>query len=469
MRKLFFQGIKGVGQANLALVAKRLGYQVLGSDTSQHFITDQMLKEAKIKVIDLDQINLESADSLIYSAAHDGLMSLQGQEANRLGIDLIHQSEFIHLLEQQFEMSIAVAGTHGKTGTTSLLAFVLEKLEPKIAYMIGSSASKMPSGHYGGKEYFVYEADEYGVMPPVDLRSKLDLINPDTCLVTSIDFDHPDVFKDLNQIEQTFIRLSNRIARKNGLVLYCADDQNSVSTFAKSSAKLIDFGYKAKQIKIQSVTIGQNHTEVSLVFDLVTRSNQQINQVEQFQLPIFGKKLIGNVAGVIGLLVWLDYPIKKIAEIVKDFPGIRRRQELIAVTRNDNYLFDDYGHHPVEIRTVIESIKSRLPERRLIVVFQAHSFSRTIAFAQEFVEALAEAEVVINLPIFASARERAEDFKELDLVRIAKKQGYDQFFAAEGIGQAADLVRQNIRPRDIILSLGAGESYKLFDDLEQLV
>ncbi|MCB9834809.1 hypothetical protein H6792_02140 [Candidatus Nomurabacteria bacterium] len=464
--RLFFQGIKGVGQANLALIAKKMGHEVSGSDLSELFITDQMLEQAGVEIYPLDWLELSQIDSFVYSAAHQGLASPQGNKALELGIETIHQSELIHWLEQQFKISIAIAGTHGKTGTTSLLAYTLARLEPDLAYMIGSSASKMPSGHFGGKEYFVYEADEYGVMPPVDLRSKLDLISPDICLVTSIDFDHPDVFEGLDQVKQTFIRLADRIAEKNGLIIYCADDQNSVKTFTGSRVKTVDFGYQAKQVRIQSVKVSQSQTEVNIVFDLITRSNRRVNQARQFQLPIFGKKLIGNAAGVIGLLVWLDYPFDLVAEIIKSFPGIRRRQELIAVTRDDNYFFDDYGHHPLEIKTVIDSIKSRLPDRRLIIVFQAHSFSRTVAFAREFVEALTEADIVINLPIFASAREKAEDFKELDLVKLAQDQGYSQFFAAEKISQAADLVRQNISPGGIVLSLGAGESYKLFDYLE---
>ncbi len=222
-KKVFILGIKGVAMTGLAVILKKLGYEVSGSDILDSFISDDVLKKYSIKYktsFNPSYIS-KDIDFIIYSAAHGGEKNPQIQKAKKLDIKIFNQAEFIGELIKAFDNTIAVAGSHGKTTTSSLLSFSLINLGVKPSYLTGSSGfNSLPGGDYQEKNFFVLEADEYAVNPPYNNMIKLRYYNPDSVIVTNIDFDHPDVYENPKKIEKEFSNFFVRI--KN--LYYCIDD-----------------------------------------------------------------------------------------------------------------------------------------------------------------------------------------------------------------------------------------------------
>ncbi|MBI4008893.1 hypothetical protein HY357_01555, partial [Candidatus Roizmanbacteria bacterium] len=221
-KNIFIVGIKGVAMANIAMILKKMGKNVTGSDIAEEFITDGQLKQHGIySQIGFAPDKLPGDTNLvIYTGANQGVNNPQVKEAKKRGVNIITQAEFLAQLSSQFKTTIAVCGCHGKTTTSSLLSYALIKLGAKPSYMVGSSSfNDFPGGDFKGKDYFVIEADEYGVNPPLDKTPKFHYLKPDYILCTNIDFDHPDVYKNLKETQNAFLKFFD-----NKKLILCADD-----------------------------------------------------------------------------------------------------------------------------------------------------------------------------------------------------------------------------------------------------
>src|SRR3989338_3077986 len=206
-KNIFFLGIKGVAMTNLAVVLKKMGKNVSGCDLKEEFITDKLLKDNKINwQIGFDSNKLsKQVDLIVYSAAHGGTNNPLIIETKKKNINIVSQAQLMGELMDQFAERIAVCGCHGKTTTSSLLVYALNKLKQKPSYLVGVPFfSGSQGGDFQSKKYFVVEADEYGVNPPVNKTPKFNLLNPDYIIATNIDFDHPDVYKDLKETKKAF-------------------------------------------------------------------------------------------------------------------------------------------------------------------------------------------------------------------------------------------------------------------------
>ncbi|GIW63002.1 MAG: hypothetical protein KatS3mg090_0828 [Patescibacteria group bacterium] len=206
--RIYFLGIKGWGMVNLSLLAKDLGHTVSGYDVADKFPTDEYLDNKGI-VYDTDlkesNIDMFNPDLVVYTGAHGGVNNPLVVYAKSKNIKVLHQSEYIRQLQDKFQQSVLIAGTHGKTTTTSLTAFCLYKLVASIGYYVGTTEfSGLPAGAFFGNKYFVLEADEYAVSPPVDMRIKLKLYKFDHLIIPALDYDHPDVYKDFDDVLRTF-------------------------------------------------------------------------------------------------------------------------------------------------------------------------------------------------------------------------------------------------------------------------
>ena len=226
-KNIFFLGIKGVAMANLAVVLKKMGKNVTGCDLDEKFITDRLLRDNKINwQVGFNSDKLpEKTDLIVYSAAHDGTNNPLIVEAKKnLEIKIISQAQLLGELMDQFKNKIAVCGCHGKTTTSSLLVYALNKLKKNPSYIVGAPFfTDYSGGDYQGKKYFVVEADEYGVNPPQDLTPKFQLMNPNYIIATNIDFDHPDVYKNIEETKEAF---KNFFDKKDVKIFACIDDKN---------------------------------------------------------------------------------------------------------------------------------------------------------------------------------------------------------------------------------------------------
>lgn len=450
--------------ANIAVMLKQQGHSVHGADVAEVFPTDTALIDNNIQFEIFPVISIpDTTDVVIYSAAHGGLNNPLVQDAQKKGKKILHQAELLGDLLTHFQHSIAVAGCHGKTTTSSLLSYALIQLGQKPSYMVGTpSFSGQPGSAFADKKYFVIEADEYGLNPPDNTKPKFHFLKPDYGVILNIDFDHPDVFKDLEQTKAAFKIFMEDIIKNDSeapLVL-CADDEPLMDV-AKSfnRATYTTFGLSADaDYQVSNISYHESITQFELI-------NKEKN-LGMFSTKLAGEKNATNTAGVITLLLKLGFTPGEVQTAISDFSGAKRRFELIG-EKNGIKIFDDYAHHPHELEAVIEGTKHRFPGKRLIVVFQPHTFTRTEMLQNEFIEALAKADGSILVPIFASARENVSNtsITSKDLAELAEKQGYTHIYISNTTEETINLLKDTLKPGDIILLAGAGDVYKLKNDI----
>jgi len=467
-KNIFFLGIKGVAMANLAVVLKKMGKNVTGCDLKEEFITDKLLKYNKINwQIGFDSDKLpKQTDLIVYSAAHGGTNNLLIIEAKKRKINLISQAQLLSELMDQFKNKIAVCGCHGKTTTSSLLVYALNKLKEKPSYIVGvpfftsyqsvAGFAKYQGGDYQGKKYFVVEADEYGVNPPQDLTPKFQLLNPNYIIATNIDFDHPDVYKNIEETKKAFRKFFNVSINQliDTKIFLCADDKNLmevVRNLPKESYLTYGFDKKADY----------------QIFDWKTGEDGLTFKINNFvyNTSLFGQKNISNTAAVVAFLLHSGFTQDKIKDAIIGFTGAERRFEKIYF-KNNIYLFDDYAHHPSEIAATINAAKSRLKNRRILVIFQPHTYSRTKFLLKEFRESLALADMSFILSIFASVREKKNQFK-VDSKDIV--QGKKNLFYVESNVQLINQLYKVIKKGDVIFTMGAGDVYKLKNQIIKVI
>jgi UDP-N-acetylmuramate--alanine ligase len=460
----FLLGIKGVAMANIAVMLKQQGHNVTGADVAEVFPTDVALIDNNIQ-FDVFHVTAlpENIDRLVYSAAHGGKHNPLIKQAEEKGILLLHQAELLGEVLTHFNTSIAVAGCHGKTTTSSLLSYALIQLDQKPSYMVGTpSFSGQPGSAFNGKDYFVIEADEYGLNPPDNTTPKFHYLKPDYAIVTNIDFDHPDVFKNLEQTKQAFRTFMDDVVKKNSqqLLVICADDTSLMDTVNDySKGNYITYGLSEKaDYQVANMSFHEERTQFELLYEGTS--------LGMFSTKLAGEKNATNTAGVIAMLIKLGFSADDIRIAISDFSGAKRRFEKIA-EKNGIDIFDDYAHHPHELEAVISGAKAKFPHRKLIVLFQPHTFSRTEMLKEEFVTALSLADTSIIIPIFASAREEKSEtsITSKDLGELATSKGLRNIFGVSSETEAVEILKNHLQPGDVVLFAGAGDIYKLKNDI----
>ena len=446
-KNIFFVGIKGVAMANLGVVLKKMGKNVTGCDVEEEFITDKLLKDNKItwKVGFKDLP--KNIDLMVYSAAHQGLSNPLIIKAKKRKVNVISQAGLLGELMLGFETKIAVAGCHGKTTTASLLSYALNKLNAKPSYFVGVPFfTDYQGADYQEKKYFVIEADEYGINPPSDKTPKFFKLNPDWIICTNIDFDHPDVYKNIEETRKAFVKFFG----EKKLILNIDDTKILQSINTLKSRRIITYGFSEKaDYQIVNWKIDKDGSVFS------------IKGTDSFKISLFGKHNISNAAAVIVQLLQLGFTAGKIKKALLGFKGAQRRFELVY-KNNDTYLFDDYAHHPAEIEATIKSTRDRFGGRRIIIIFQPHTYSRTNFLLNKFKEGLSSADIGFILPIFASARENSRQFK-IDSQDIVK--GKKNLYYVESSVQLINRLEKFVKKGDVIFTMGAGDVYKLKDKI----
>ncbi len=471
-QSLFFVGIKGVAMANLAQIAKQMGARVTGSDLAEEFITDPFLSKSEIHVItSFEPSELpKEIDILIYSAAHGGTQNSQVQEAQKRGISVIHQAQFLAEIVSLSKTSIAVSGCHGKTTTSGLLAFALAKLTNTSSHMVGVSGfNDLAGGMFRGQDYFVFEADEYGMDPPRDITPKFHLVKPSFAVITNIDFDHPDVYSSLSEVQDAYQIFINHILEQNEretpLILSGEDPQLAklITKLPSDSYLLYGSGVDC-DVRYTTISYEENKTRFS-----ITSSYFEIGEVEM-EIALFGEKNVQNALVGITVLLLLGFKIDQIRTVIAGYTGPKRRFEM-KFQEKGIMCFDDYAHHPTEIEATIKACQSRFPNKKLIVIFQPHTYSRTESFKEAFVETLSLADDVLLLPIFGSARESEAktSIHSQDLVTLSEHKEMKNFQAFEDRDSLITHLKTRLKPGDIVMTMGAGDVYQLSDRIHELV
>jgi UDP-N-acetylmuramate--alanine ligase len=454
INSIFIVGIKGAGMANLAVILNQMGKNIFGWDVDEAFPTDCLLTKNNISFTTdhsaplNDDINL-----VVYSAAHSGKDNIFVKQALSKGIRIAHQATVLGELMKDFKTPVAVSGCHGKTTTSSLLAYALLKLEANMSYFIGvPSFNEYTGSLYKGHDYLVVEADEYAIDPPEDRTPKFMSLHPEYIINTNIDFDHPDVYKNIEDTRMQFHAFFNLLSQKERrLILNVDDEQTALVLPSLKEETYVTYGFRSDtDLRITSIAHKPDGIHLTLSYNG--------SDIGVFKLAIFGEKNALNAAGVILFLLLNGFQPDDIRLAVAGFTGSKRRLEHINTVRGID-IFDDYAHHPAEIKSSIQALKSRYPSRRIIVIFQPHTFSRTTALADDFVEALSAADHAFLMPVFSSAREQADDkAQNADvLISLAASKKYST------IEKLPEDLKGLFKNGDVICMMGAGDVYKLTD------
>lgn len=379
-------GIKGTGMSALAQILHDMNESVQGSDVEKTFFTQKALEDRDIPILPFDERNIDQNQIVIAGNAF-GDDHIEIQQAQKMNVPVYRYHEFLANFLQRFT-SVAVTGSHGKTSTTGLLAYVLEEART-TSFLIGDGTGK-------GKEdshYFVFEACEY--------KRHFLAYHPDYAIMTNIDYDHPDYFTGIDDVFNAFQQMAMQV--KKAIIAY-GDD--SYLKKIQANVPVLYYGFDDdNDFQARNVSMTSEGTS----FDVYARNTL----VGSFQIPTFGNHNILNALAVITLCNYEDLPFKTIQERLRSFKGVKRRFN--EKKFNNQVLVDDYAHHPVEITATIAAAKQKYPGKDVVAIFQPHTFTRTKTFLNEFAESLSCADSVYLCDIFGSARENDGNLSIEDL------------------------------------------------------
>ena len=434
-------GIGGTSMSGIATILKKWGFYVTGSDANQSELVDKLIENNIPVIIGHDLENIKRANLVVYSAAipEDDVEML---EAKRLGIQTMERSTFLGLITKAYKNTICVSGTHGKTTTTSMLSvcFLEAKKDPTI--QVGAILKQI-GGNYrvGNSDCFILESCEY-------VESFLKF-HPRTEVILNIDNDHLDYFKDLDHIKNAFVKFV-KLLPEEGLLVVNADDENCASLYKNTTAKIVTFGINNEKCNFVARNISYDNNGFPL-FD-VYRNNTFYKSIK---LSVPGLHNVYNALACIATCH--EYGIEKetIKTALAKYTGAHRRFELVGET-NGAYVYDDYGHHPTEIKAVYDAMKKKKYNRSW-VVFQPHTYSRTKNLLADFAQVLSGFDNIIITDIYAAREKNTLGISSKDLVnqininRIGKKAIYMSDF-----NEIAKYIRDRVMPNDIVLTIGAG-------------
>lgn len=423
MTHYHFVGIKGAGMSSLAQIMHDLGNEVQGSDIESYVFTEVALKNKGIKILPFDENNIEEDMAVVQGNAfpdtHEEIV-----RAHELKLDVIRYHDFLgHVIDQY--TSVAVTGAHGKTSTTGLLSHVMNG-DKKTSFLIGDGTGLgIPAS-----EYFAFEACEY--------KRHFLSYHPDYAIMTNIDFDHPDYFKDIDDVVSAFQEMSHNVKKA---IIAWGDDPHLRGI--QANVPVYYYGFSTNDdVYADNIQISEKGTQ----FDVYINNKF----FDTFLSPQYGDHNILNALSVITISYLEELDIDNIKEALETFGGVKRRFNETKVV--NQVLVDDYAHHPREISATIETARKKYPNKEVIAVFQPHTFSRTKAFLQEFADCLSKADHTFLCEIFGSIRENSGNLTIQDLLkRIDGAQLIDE--------DSVNLLEQYSDA--VVLFMGAGDIQKI--------
>ena len=448
MERIHFVGIGGIGMSGIAEVLLNLGLTVSGSDIRKSEITGRLEGLGARISYGHRAENVEDAHVVVISSAvrQD---NPEVQEAKRLLIPVIQRAEMLAEL-MRMKYSVAVAGAHGKTTTTSLVASVLRSggLDPTC--VIGGRLNSLgTNAKLGSSKYLVAEADESD--------GTFLILFPTIAVVTNIDLEHLDFYKDLDDIKRAFVTFINKVPFF-GLAILCADNENLMSLVPQLKRRYTTYGL-SEAAELRAVGLRQNG--FGTTFDALHRG-EMLGEV-QLSTPGVHNVVNALAAIAVGIELGVSFPVTQVA--LQQFAGIHRRLEL--KWSNGVRIIDDYGHHPTEIRATLSAIRSMV-KGRVIVAFQPHRYSRTKALLDEFVTAFNDADLLIITEIYAASEDRIEGVSGSLLADSIRAGGHENVLFAPTREEIVATLDDVTTAGDTVVTLGAGDIYRVGEELSDL-
>ena len=375
-----FIGIKGTGMSSLAQIMHSLGYEVQGSDITEHLFTEDALREMGITILPFSEDNIKEDMIIVQGNAYTET-NVEVAKAIELGLKICTYQEMIGRLTKMFD-TIAVSGCHGKTTTTAMLSHVLKNITG-CNYLIGDGTG------YANKEnkYFALEACEYK-------RHFLEY-TPTYAIITNIELDHIDYYKDIQDVIDAFSEFANKALK---MVIACGDD--NYTRYIETNKPLFYYGLDDdNDIQARDVEYHEDGT----TFDVFVEGNYY----GHFDLPLYGKHMLLNALAVIAVCSYERLDAKDVAYHLKSFPGAKRRFKENVI--GNIVTIDDYAHHPTEVKVTLKAARQKYPNKKIIAILKTHTLSRTKEFASEFAEALSLADKAYVTDIGVDREEEGYD------------------------------------------------------------
>ncbi|MGZ3512406.1 MAG: UDP-N-acetylmuramate--L-alanine ligase [Thermodesulfobacteriota bacterium] len=446
IQHIHFVGIGGIGMSGIAEVLLNLGYQVSGSDTRETEVTRRLQSLGAKVSYGHRRENLKEADVVVTSSAiRKGNPEVEAAE-ERL-IPVIPRAEMLAEL-MRMKIGIAIAGTHGKTTTTSLISTVLAAggLDPTV--VIGGRLNSIGSNaRLGQGQYLVAEADESD-------GSFLKLM-PTIAVVTNIDPEHLDYYNGIDEIKETFLSFLDKIPFF-GLAVLCLDHPNIQSLLPRLKKRFTTYGlttqadYQAKEIVFEGL---------STSFDVVHRRRE----IGRLSLRMPGLHNVYNALATLATAFELDIPFQVVQETLRDFSGIQRRFQ-IKGEKKGILVVDDYGHHPVEIMATLKAARTGWA-KRIIAVFQPHRYTRTQALFKDFLTAFYDADVLVLTDIYPAGEDRIEGVESKALFEGLREYGHKDVTYLSDKKEIVEHLLRVISPGDLVITLGAGDIWQVSEEL----
>ena len=442
IKNIHFVGIGGSGMSGIAEVMHNLGFSVTGSDSGKSIIIDN-LKEVGINIYpNHNEKNTIGIDVLVVSSAIKDT-NPEIKSAKNRKIPIIPRAEMLAEL-MRFKRGIAIAGTHGKTTTTSLTAAILSKGNLDPTYVIGGRLNVINmNAKLGLGELFIVEADESDA-------SFLHL-NPIDAVVTNIDKDHLETYQgDFGRLKKTYIDFIHQTPFY-GTVFLCLDDPEVKSIIPLIARSIITYG-TGNDAQIQAINI--THHEEKMSFTVIDKYFKKNEFKVTINLP--GLHYVNNSLAAIAIGLDNGVTIKNIQLALLNFQGVSRRYDIyknIKISKKEIIVIDDYGHHPTEIRAVIEATKKGFPGKEISLVFQPHRYSRTRDCYLDFIETLKIPEKLFLFDIYSAGE---QPLKNISSSKIIKDIGKEHAFYLQSIEDAQQVVSSNISDNSILIVMGAG-------------
>ena len=446
IQHIHFVGIGGIGMSGIAEVLLNLGYQVSGSDTKETEVTRRLQSLGAKVSYGHQRENLKEADVVVTSSAiRKGNPEVEAAE-ERL-IPVIPRAEMLAEL-MRMKIGIAVAGTHGKTTTTSLISTVLAAggLDPTV--VIGGRLNSIGSNaRLGQGEYLVAEADESD-------GSFLKLM-PTIAVVTNIDPEHLDYYQGIDEIKETFLSFLNKIPFF-GLAVLCLDHPNIQSLLPRMKKRFTTYGlttkadFQAKEIVFEGLLTS---------FDVIHRRRD----IGRLSLRMPGLHNVYNALATLATAFELDIPFQIVQETLRDFSGIQRRFQIKGEKRGI-LVVDDYGHHPVEIMATLKAARTGWT-KRIIAVFQPHRYTRTQALFKDFLTAFYDADVLVITDIYPAGEDRIEGVESKALFEGLREYGHKDVTYLSDKKEIVEHLLRMISPGDLVITLGAGDIWQVSEEL----
>lgn len=444
IRRIHFIGIGGAGMSGIAEVLINQGYEVSGSDLKASSVTERLEKKGAKVFIGHAAENITGVDVIVNSSAVNN-SNPEIIHARELRIPIVRRAEMLGEL-MRYRHGIAVAGTHGKTTTTSLMASILAAANQDPTFIIGGLVNSTgTNAQLGASRYLVAEADESDA-------SFLHL-QPMVAIVTNIDADHMETYGgDFSKLKKTFIEFLHNLPFY-GLAVLCGDDPVIRNIMPDIARPILTYGLNENNdFRAINVKQSQMHSE----FDVIRPGHEEPLHI---RLHIPGIHNVLNATAVIAVATDEGLSDEAIQQGLENFQGVGRRFQVYGnfpVGEGEAMLVDDYGHHPREVQAIVRAVRDGWPDRRLVMVYQPHRYTRTRDLYEDFVDVLSTVDALILLEVYSAGEEAIPGADSRHLCRSIRARGIIEPVFVETVEGVPDIIKDLVRAGDIVITQGAG-------------